>query len=393
MDLKRIQEEIIKMNIDGWLFYDFQNRDVLSYRILGMDEKKHTSRRWFYYIPAEGEPIKLAHSVEPTKLDLLPGKKIVYLPWKQLHKELEEMLGSPKKIAMQYSPNNEIPYVSLVDAGTIELIRSFGHTIVSSADLVQIFEGFIDKKGYELLKNANKMVYQIKDEAYKLVFDSVKNGKQIKEYDVAKYILDRFAEEKMVTEGTPIIGVNEHPADPHFEPTSENSYIIKKGDTILMDIWAKYDAPKAVFCDITWCGFLGDNPPAKYVEMFDVVMRARDAAVKFIEDRFANGDPCYGWEVDDACRDVVRKAGYGEYFMHRTGHSIGEEVHGNSVHIDNLETKDNRQLAAGVCFSIEPGLYIMNEKLAVRTEIDVFIKYDGSVEVTGPKQTELLLMK
>ena len=393
MSIQRIQEELKKHNIDGWLLYDFHNRDVPSYRVLGLDEKKHTSRRWFYFIPAEGEPIKLAHSVEPTKLDALPGKKVVYLPWVQLHKELKDILGSPKKIAMQYSPNNEIPYISIVDAGTIELIRSFGHTIVSSADLIQTFEALIDEKSYKLMKKANELIYSIKDEAFDFVHKTVYDNKKLKEHEIADFILKRIEEEGMVSEGTPITGVNDHPADPHFEPTKENSYYVKKGDALLMDLWGKIDTPGGIFCDITWCGFIGDNPPAKYIEMFDTVMRARDAAVDFVTKRFEKGEPCYGWEVDDACRNVVKSAGYGDYFVHRTGHSIGEEVHGNGAHIDNLETKDNRQIVPGILFSVEPGIYIMKEKLAVRTEIDVFINYDGKIEVTGPMQKELVLLK
>jgi len=393
MDINKIQEELKKQNIDGWLFYDFHNRDLLAYRILGLKEDQHVTRRWFYWIPKEGEPVKLVHSVEPDKLDSLPGKKIVYLPWKQLHEKLQSIIGPPKKVAMQYSPDNDIPYISIVDAGTIELIRKYGHTVVSSADLVQTFEAFIDEEAYKLMKKANEYVYKIKDEAFDLIRNKVYNNQEIKEYEVAHFILNRFKEEKMVGEGTPIVGVNEHPANPHFEPTPENSYIIKKGDTLLIDLWAKFNKPKGIFCDITWCGYIGDTPPDKYIKMFDTVIKARDRAVEFVKDKFAKKETCFGWEVDDACRQVVKDAGFGKYFVHRTGHSIGGECHGNGVNIDNLETKDNRKLMPGVCFSLEPGIYIPDEKLAVRTEIDVFINYEGKVEVTGPKQKELILLK
>jgi hypothetical protein len=312
MEVEEIQKALREKGVDGWLFCDFHNRDHLAYRILGLDFHKMTSRRWYYYIPVDGEPTRLVHSVEKTKLDSLPGRKMVYLPWEQLHSSLEEILGGPKKIAMQYSPLNNIPYTSIVDGGTIELIKSFGHEIVSSGDLVQQFEAIIDEKGYE---------------------------SHIKAGDIIQHV--------------------------------------------------KLKEPGSIYYDITWCGFIGDEPPERYQEIFHVVRDARIAAVNFVRKRFAEGKPCYGWEVDDACRNVVVEAGYGDYFIHRTGHSIGEEVHGNGVHIDNLETKDERLLVPGICFSIEPGIYLEGE-MAARSEIDCFITLDGKVVVHGEEQMELV---
>ncbi len=392
MNLDRIQQAIAEQGIDGWLFYDFHHRDAMAYHILGLDFTKFTTRRWFYYIPAKGEPVKIVSAVETKKLDLLPGEKIVYRAWEELHKDLRDTLINAKQVAMQYSPKNNIPYVSVVDAGTIELIRSFGVEIVSSANLVQTFEAIIDKIGYEAHLEAGEKVQKIKDEAFELISQKIHKNESITEYEAQQFIVKRFEEEGLTDDGDhPIVGVNEHPSDPHFEPTRENSYVIKKGDTLLIDLWARRNDDTGIYYDITWCGYIGDNPPAKYVEIFNIVRDARNAARDFIRDKFRKGEPCYGFEVDDVCRKVVVDGGYGDYFVHRTGHSIGREVHGNGVHIDNLETKDERELVPGICFSIEPGIYLPGE-MAVRSEINVFITEDREVVVAGTEQEDLILL-
>jgi Xaa-Pro aminopeptidase len=390
MDVKAIQKALLEKGIDGWLFYDFHNRDHLAYRILGLDIHKMTSRRWFYFIPAKGEPVRLVHRVERTRLDSLPGKKVMYHPWKELHQRLREILGGPKAIAMQYSPLNNIPYTSIVDAGTVELVRSLGHEVVSSADLVQLFEAVIGAKGFESHVKAGEKIQHIKNEAFALIGKAVGEKRALTEFELMKYILKRFDEEGITPgEDVPIVGINDHPADPHFEPKEEGTYTFKKGDMVLLDLWGKLKEPGSIYYDITWCGFVGDEPPEKYQEIFHVVRDARIAAVNFVRSRMKSGEPCFGWEVDDVCRSVVEEAGYGDKFIHRTGHSIGEEVHGNGVHIDNLETKDERQLVPGICFSIEPGIYLEGE-MAARTEIDCFIKLDGEVVVSGEEQMELV---
>ncbi len=392
MNLKKIQLALRNRNLDGWLFYDFHNRDQIAYRILGLDSSKLCTRRWFYFIPAKGEPKKLVHTVEKFKLDSLPGKKYIYLAWEEQHKQLRKILGNSKKIAMQYSPKNNIPYISIVDAGTVELIKSFGYKIVSSADLVSEFEAAIDNNGYKLHLEAGKIIDKIRNDAFELIGKSVKENLNLKEYDVQQFILKRFKEEGLVTHDAPIVGVNDHPADPHFEPTPENSRIFKKGDTVLIDLWAKRDVPGGIYYDITWVGYIGDKPPAEYEKIFNIVKQARDTAVNFVIERFAKKKTCCGWEVDEVCRNVIKKAGYGKYFIHRTGHSIGTEVHGNGANIDNLETKDERQLMPGACFSIEPGIYLEG-KMAVRSEINMFIKHNGEPVVTGEVQKEIVLIK
>lgn len=392
MNLQAIQRALREQKVDGWLFYDFHNRDPIAYRILGLDFGKSTSRRWYYFIPVEGEAVKLIHGVEKTKLDKLPGKKIVYSPWRQMHQELKNILGDRTRIVMNYSPLNNIPYVSMVDGGTVELIKSFGYEVVSSADLVQQFEAIVDEDKYKTHIAAGEKVQGIKDEAFSEIGNAIREGREVTEYDIQQFIVRRFKEEGLTDDGDhPIVGVNGHPADPHFEPTPENTYVIKRGDTVLIDLWARVNEPGAIYYDITWCGYVGDNPPAKYVEIFTVVRDARDAAKRFVEDKFARGETCYGWEVDDACRNVVKSAGYGDYFVHRTGHSIGTEVHGNGANIDNLETKDERRLVPGVCFSIEPGIYLEGE-MAARSEIDVYITLEGRVVVSDSIQEELVLI-
>lgn len=387
----QIKQALRQYGLDGWLFYDFHNRDQLAYRILGLDGTKLTSRRWFYFVPATGDPQKLVHSVEKTKLDALPGKKNVYLPWEQQHTLLKQIIGSPKKIAMQYSPMNNIPYVSMVDAGTIELIRSFGHEIVTSANLVQMFEAAIDQSGYQSHLSAGAKVHKTKNDAFVEIGKALREGRSITEFDIQRFIMKRFENLGLVTDDPPIVGVNAHPADPHFEPTPTNTVTIQWGDTILIDLWAKEKTPNAIYHDITWVGFAGTNPPPRYSEIFSVVCDARDTAVNYIKGRFAAKKACYGWEVDQACRAVVEKAGYGKFFVHRTGHSIGMEVHGNGANIDNLETRDDRELVPGSCFSIEPGIYLEGE-MAVRTEINIFITHEGQVEVTGEIQKDLILI-
>lgn len=392
INIEPIQQEVKNHGFDGWLFYDFHNRDAMAYRILQLEFNKFTSRRWYYFIPANGEPQKLVSGVEPTKLDSLPGKKIVYHAWEEQHHLIKEMLKGAGKITMQYSPQNNIPYISMVDAGTIELIRNAGVEVHSSANLVQIFEAVIDEGGYQAHLQAGEKVQKIKDEAFELIRQNIKKSQEITEYEVQQYIVKRFGEEGMTDDGDhPIVGVNDHPADPHFEPTSQNSYVIKKGDTLLIDLWARLDHKDGIYYDITWCGFIGEDPPSKYQKIFHAVRDARNAARDFIRDKFAKGEKCYGFEVDDACRAVVKKEGYGDYFVHRTGHSIGHEVHGNGVNIDNFETKDERELVPGICFSIEPGIYLPGE-MAVRSEINVFITKEREVVVAGKEQEELILI-
>lgn len=389
MELEKIQKLLKEKGYDGWLFYDFHNKDEIAYRILGLDFEKFTSRRWFYFVPSEGEPKKLVSKVESTKLDSLPGEKVLYLSWQELREGLKRILGSAKKIAMQYSRENNIPYVSKVDAGTVELLRNLGYDVVSSAELITFLEAVIDERGYKLHREAADLLTEIVQNAFQFIAE--KKGKT-DEYEVQQFIISRFEEEGLEAHDVPIVAVNDHAADPHFEPKKENAYVIKEGDKVLLDIWARRKEEGAIYADITWCGFVGETPPADYKEIFEVVLKARDRGVEFLKEKFGKGEKVYGYEVDDAVREVVKKAGYGEFFTHRTGHNIGQKVHGNGPNIDHLETIDERELVPGLVFSIEPGIYIPG-KMGVRSEIDVCITLDGRVEVTTPPQKELFLIK
>jgi Xaa-Pro aminopeptidase len=389
MNINDIQAALRRLRMDGWLLCDFRNRDYLAYRVLGLNIEKMSSRRWYYYIPARGTPKKVVSAVERHRLDELPGTTLVYLSWKELHAALRTALGTGKRIAMQYSALNHVPYVSMVDAGTVELVKKLGHRVVSSADLVQMFVAVLDAKGYALHREAGAAMDRIMQEAFAEIGKAVTTGAT--EYDVQQFIMGRFRDENLTTYDPPMVGTNEHPADPHFEVTRELARPFRAGDTVLIDMWAKKNVPGGIYYDITWVGYIGEKPPAKYQRIFAAVRDARDAAVEFVRNRFAKGKPCYGWEVDDACRAVVVKAGFGKQFLHRTGHSIGEETHGNGVNIDNLETKDERLLLPGCLFSIEPGIYLAGT-MAVRTEINMFIGLDGVPEVTGAVQRDLVLI-
>jgi Xaa-Pro aminopeptidase len=390
MQLSEIQAALEKAGVDGWLFYDFHHRDPMAYKILGLDPAAQTTRRWFYFVPRQGQPVKLSHKVEPTKLESLPGEQRFYLPYTQLHDELRKLLEGKGRVAMQYSPMNNIPYVSVVDAGTVELVRDSGVEVVSSADLVQQFEAVTGEAGYESHCEAGAKVLAIKDAAFAGMNQALVDGQRITEYDVREFVLSRFEEEGLSTNGVPIVGFNDHPADPHFEPTEEKAYTLHHGDTILLDLWARRADPPGVFFDVTWCGFAGQKIPPMYKEIWGVVCEARDAGLEFVRKAFEKGRPCHGWEVDDAVRRVVERGGYGEQFLHRTGHSIGiDDVHGNGANLDNLETKDERMIVPGTCFSIEPGIYLEG-RMAVRTEIDVFVRDNGKVEVYGPIQQDLI---
>jgi Xaa-Pro dipeptidase len=393
VEISVIQQAIREAGLDGWLFYDFHNRDLTAYRILGLDPAKHAMRRWFYWVPAAGEPIRLVHGVEATKLDPLSGRKVVYVTWQRLHEALGEILGGSKKIAMQYSPEADIPYVSLVDAGTVELVRNKGGVeIVTSADLVSRFEAVFGPEGLASHRRAMVKTHQIKDEAFARIAAALEKKEKLTEFELARFIIDRFEQEEMtMDDSVPIVGADGHPADPHFEPTAENSVPFAPGQCILIDLWGRELVPEAIYADITWCGFSGAKPPAEYLKIWQVVCDARDAACELAIERFAKGEPVFGYEVDRRSRDVIDQSGYGEFFLHRTGHSIGHEVHGNGANIDDFETRDSRRILPGTSFSIEPGIYLA-DRMAVRTEVDMIVTAEGQAEVSGPVQKDLILL-
>ncbi len=380
--MREIQEALRQEGVDGWLFCDFRGSDPLAYRILGLDARQISTRRWYYYIPSEGEPAGVVSSVEPHRLDALSGQKRIFLSWQQLHAALAETLRGVRRLAMQYSPGNAIPYVSRVDAGTVELVRQLGIEVTSSADLVQRFEAVWSAAQWQSHLRAAAGVRETVDEAFAYIHQNT----PVSEYAVQQFILQRFAARGLVANHPPIVAINAHSADPHFEPTPDSG-LIRPGDFVLIDLWAK--EPDGVYADYTWTGFMGNVVPDRHKEIFTIVRNARDAAIAFVKDRIAREQSFRGCEVDAAARKVITDAGYGNYFVHRTGHSIGEEVHGNGANMDGLETQDERRVLPGSCFSIEPGIYLAGE-FGVRSEVNVYVTEQEAIVTGTPMQTEIV---
>jgi Xaa-Pro aminopeptidase len=380
-DLAPVQAALREAGLDGWLLYDFKGSNPLARRILDLDGRKPFSRRFFYLVPAEGTPRKLVHAIEPGALDHLPGSKRVYLRWQELEAGVEDLVLGRTAVAMEYSPRNANPYISRVDAGTVELVRSFGTDVVPSGDLVSRFESTWDDDQWAMHQEAAKVCRSAYDVAFGLIAERVRQVGSVMETEVQKAILGHFQAHGLITDGPPIVGVGPHSGDPHYETTPATDSPIKEGDFVLIDLWAKMDKPRAVYADYTRVGFVGDSVPDLYEDRFKVVADARDAGIATVKAAFASARPIRGQEVDDAVRRVVEKAGFGQDFNHRTGHNIGQDDHGNGAHLDNLETRDDRLIIPRTCFSIEPGIY--RTDFGVRTEVDVFIDASGKVHVTG----------
>jgi Xaa-Pro dipeptidase len=385
-NIQAIQTALREQKLDGWLFYDILHRDPIAYRVLGLGHVL-AKRRWFYMIPAKGEPRKLVHRIEAATLDSLPGEKMLYAAAEELEKNLKKLVGCAKKVAMQYSPNNSIPYISLVDAGTVELIRSQGCKVMSSADLVQQFEAVWSPEQLASHRAAGRVIDAITQAAFAEAARRVAANESFTEFDLQEWILGQFRANGVVSDSAPIVALGPHSGDPHYEPQRNNSSLVRRGDFLLLDIWAKTSVPNSVYYDITWTGFLGAKIPSKYAKIFSIVRDARDEAADFVVENVRAGRPIQGWQVDRAAREVIRKAGFAKYFVHRTGHNIGQEVHGAGANMDGLETRDIRRVIPHTCFSIEPGIYL--PEFGVRSEVNVYIGQDAA-EVTGPAQTEIL---
>ncbi len=390
LDIQSIQSVLRESNLDGWLFFDHHARDPLAYRILRFAPSQMSTRRWYYLVPAEGEPTKLCHRIESHMLDDVPGLLTLYSGWKEQEDQLAQMLGGAKRVAMQYSPLCKIPVVSMVDGGTVELIRSLGVDVASSADLIQLFEATLTEPQYHLHLEAGKRVDRIRRAAFDQIVGALAAGRTIGEIDVKEFILAAFAREDLVTDHGPIVAVNENASDPHYEPAQASSKPIRPGDVVLIDMWAKLRAPDAVYYDITWTGYCGRTVPAEIAATFDVVAGARDAAIRVVADAVKEQRAICGFEVDDAARAHIADHGLSEYFVHRTGHSIGEDVHGAGANMDNFETHDERQIVPNSCFSIEPGVYL--PAYGIRSEVNMFVR-PGSAQVTGEVQERMLLLE
>jgi Xaa-Pro aminopeptidase len=380
-NLKAVQAALAEFHFDGWLLCDFRGSNVLARRILDLPTQQMTTRRWFYFVPVQGEPVKLVHRIETGALDHLPGAKRVYLRWQELSAEIAALVTG-KRVAMEYSPQNAIPYLSKVDAGTVELVRSSGGTVVSSGDLVQLFEATWDDEQWAMHLAAAKQTDAAYEVAWKFIAREIHAHGQVRETAVQAEILRHFSAHGLTCDHPPIVAVGPHSADPHYEPSAAHDGLIRPGELVLVDLWAKLDQPRAVYSDLTRMGYVGSSVPNEYAAIFEIVAAARDAAIQRVQTGIAKGESLMGWQVDQACRAVIDAAGYGDYFVHRTGHSIGQETHGNGANIDNLETQDQRLILPRTCFSIEPGIY-QPGKFGVRSEINVFIDAARQVHVTG----------
>lgn len=387
MNLPEIQAALREGGHECWLFYDHHHRDPIAYRVLGLPESMMVTRRWFYVVPAQGEPVKLVHRIESHHLDSLPGSRLEYSAWQELWQNLEAMLQPYRRVTMQYSPNNQIPYISLVDAGMIELVRSFAKEIVSSANLVARFEATLTEAQISSHFKAGEAIDKITAAFFQEVGRRARNG-GTHEFAMQQWIMEAFGREGLETCDPPNVSVNAHSGDPHYDPTSSTSAPIKQGDFVLLDIWAKRSEPGSVYYDITWTGAVG-TPSDKQREIFEIVRGARDTGINAVKQAFAANQKIHGWEVDSAVRAFIDAKGWGKYFIHRTGHSITSDIHGNGANLDNLETKDDREILPNTCFSVEPGIYL--PEFGVRSEINMMTR-NGKAEVTGRVQNELVLI-
>ncbi|HVW76717.1 MAG TPA: M24 family metallopeptidase [Alloacidobacterium sp.] len=385
MKLAEIQSALRELKLDAWLFYDHHHRDPIAGRILGLDPHAHITRRWYYVIPAHGEPHKLVHRIEQARLDTLPGGKTQYSSWQELQSGLEAMLAPYRRIAMQYSPRNAIMYVSMVDAGTVELLREMGKTIVGSADLVSQFEAVLTEAQIASHYEAQRALDEILAEGFRAIDRRIKSG--VTEYEMMTWFQQAIDRAGLVTENGPNVSVNENSSDSHYEPTAAHSRKIQSGDFLLIDIWARTSQPGSCWYDITWTGVVGREPSEREKHVFDVVKNARDAAIRVVQEAFTQKTPIAGWQADDAARSVIREAGFESYFTHRTGHNIATELHGNGAHLDNLETHDERRILPFTCFSVEPGIYL--PEFGIRSEVNMMTSRDKA-EVTGKIQQELV---
>jgi Xaa-Pro aminopeptidase len=388
MNLSAIQSALRERNIDAWLFYDHHRRDPIAYRVLGLPNSLMVTRRWYYLVPAEGDPVKLVHKIEAGHLDSLPGSKRQYSAWQELFDGLKAMLANYRDIAMQYSPNNIVFTVSLVDAGTMDMIRGLGKNVVSAADLIALFEATLSEEQIKTHFAARDLIDPITKAAFQEIGRRVRNGGTT-EHEMQQWIMEAFRRDGLITDDPPIVAANANSGNPHYEPSAEHPVRLREGDFVLLDIWAKQNKPGAAYYDITWTGCIGKAPSDKQREVFEIVSQARNAGVEKVKTAVAAGQPICGWEVDKATRDHINQAGYGNYFIHRTGHSIGTEVHSNGANMDDLEIHDERRILPNTLFSIEPGIYL--KEFGVRSEVNVLVRPKGA-EVTGKIQDEIVII-
>lgn len=388
LPIEAVQQALKKDGLDGWLLYDFHGSNPIATRLAGLaGSAKLSTRRWYYLVPAEGAPRGLVHAIERHNLSGLPGEKRPYAGREQLADGLKDLLRGMKRVAMEYSPGNAIPYVSRVDAGTVEAVRQLGVDVVSSGDLVQRFEAVWSSEALATHRAASERLYRIKDRAF--AFIASRAGQLLDEFEVQQAMVRWFADEGLISDSAPVVAAEENAGNPHYQPTAQSHRAIGRDELVLLDLWGKLSQPGAVFADITWMGFTGATVPQKYAAAFAAARDGRDAAIDLVKTAARNGRELRGYEVDRATRQVIERAGFGAQFIHRTGHSLGQDVHGNGAHMDDYETHDERRLLPGTGFTIEPGIYM--REFGVRTEINMVVG-ERDAEVTGPAQTAIVTL-
>jgi len=389
LDIAAVQRALAEADLDGWLLYDFHGSNPVASKLAGLNAGKMATRRWYYMVPRTGEAQGLVHAIERHNLDALPGRKHVYAGRSQLAAGLSQLIGSARRIAMEYSPEGNIPYVGRVDAGTIEFIRDLGVEVVSSGDLIQLFEACWDEDAIATHRAASERLYRIKDRAFAAIAERVTSGTATTEHDIQQLMVRWFEDEGLTSSDAPVVAVDANAGNPHYQPQPVGSAAVGRDQLVLLDLWGKLQQPGAVYADITWVGYTGAKVPEPQSRAFAAIARGRDTAVRLVQDAAATGADIRGWQVDRAVRTVLQDAGYGEAILHRTGHSLGEDVHGNGVHMDDYETHDDRRLLPGSGFTIEPGVYF--DTFGVRTEINMVFGR-GEATVTGPVQDRIVTL-
>jgi Xaa-Pro aminopeptidase len=391
LPIEAVQQALKEEHLDGWLLYDFRGSNPIAARLTGLaGSGKMATRRWYYLVPANGAPRGLVHAIERHNLDALPGEKRAYAGREQLATELKALLSGVGRVAMEYSPSNAIPYVSRVDAGTVEAVRACGTEVVSSGDLAQRFEAVWTDAVLATHVAASERLYRIKDRAFELVRQRMAvAGTTLTEIAVQEAMVGFFRDEGLIADAPPLVAAQENAGNPHYMPTAEAHRAIRPNEIVLLDLWGKLPEDGAVYADITWVGFTGTQVPSEIQAAFNAARDGREAAVALVESSVREGRDLRGFQVDRACRDVIDRAGFGAYFIHRTGHSLGEEVHGNGVHMDDYETHDDRRLLPGTGFTIEPGVY--TDRYGIRTEINMFVG-EHEARVTGARQQEIVTL-
>ena len=391
LDVAAVQSALRADGMDAWLLYDFRGINPIAADVTAVNRQAGhlATRRWYYLIPASGEPRKLVHAIEKNSLAHLPGTTDRYAGRDRLEEGLRTLLSGVKRVAMEYSPGCAIPYVSRIDAGTIELVRQCGVDVVSSGDLIQRFSAVWDRSAIATHVEASAKLYRVKDRAFDAVARRIRDGAATTEYDVQQLMAGWFRDEGLVTDSDPNVSAQENAGNPHYLPTAASHRAIRRAEILLLDLWGKLDRPGAVFADITWMGFTGARVPQRFVDPFAAIAGARDAASSLVQRATRDGRELHGWEVDRAASAVLREAGYADKILHRTGHSLGETVHGNGVNMDDYETHDDRRLLPGTGFTIEPGVYF--DDFGVRTEINMVVG-DRDAAITGEVQTEIVTL-